>query len=68
MSFIVATNVVASRPPEHQLTGPPHARSSAEQGQHPSVNQRNDRKLNPSYMVCKIAKTIASNIASNMAP
>ena len=28
MSFIVATNVVASRPPERQLTGTPTARAN----------------------------------------
>ena len=27
MTFIVATNVVASRPPERQPTGTPHARA-----------------------------------------
>ena len=27
MTFIVATNVVASRPPEHRPTGTPHARA-----------------------------------------
>ena len=27
MSFLVATNVVASRPPERQPTGTPHARA-----------------------------------------
>ena len=27
MTFIVATNVVASQPPEHQPTGTPHARA-----------------------------------------
>ena len=28
MTFIVATNVVASRPPERQPTGTPHARAN----------------------------------------
>ena len=28
MTFIVATNVVASRPPEHRPTGTPHARAN----------------------------------------
>ena len=27
MTFIVATNVIASRPPERRLTGTPHARA-----------------------------------------
>ena len=29
MMFIVATNVVASRPPEHRPTGTPHARANS---------------------------------------
>ena len=37
MTFIVATNVVASRPPERQPTGTPHAR--ANQGQTSQIEQ-----------------------------
>ena len=29
MTFIVATNVIASRPPERRLTGTPHARANS---------------------------------------
>ena len=29
MLFLVATNVVASRPPERRLTGTPHARAKS---------------------------------------
>ena len=32
MTFIVATNVVASRPPERRPTGTPHARANSEVG------------------------------------
>ena len=30
MTFIVATNVIASRPPERRLTGTPHARANCQ--------------------------------------
>ena len=30
MTFIVATNVIASRPPERRPTGTPHARAKKE--------------------------------------
>ena len=30
MTFIVATNVIASRPPERRLTGTPYARAKME--------------------------------------
>ena len=41
MLFLVATNVVASRPPEHRPTGTPHARAK---NVHPKITKLKTRK------------------------
>ena len=38
MTFIVATNVVASRPPERRPTGTPHARAKIKKKQLPKIS------------------------------
>ena len=66
MTFIVATNVVASRPPERRPTGTPHARAKIQEQkrctkQCKKVFKRSDQNVYGSFkLLIYITKTLLS--------